>query len=334
MSTEQVKQEATATEQVATQAAPAANAAPEAKATEQAKPDATANAQPKAQTGESIFDGLDQPEGEAPARTAPNWPENWRDLAAGGDEKLAKVIARYQSPAGLAKALANAQDMIRSGELKRGLPKDASPEDVAKWRKENGLPEKPDAYEIPKVPGIEIEANHPAMQSFKEAAFKANMSPEQFQMAAGWYAETLRSVQEERAAQDKAARIETEEALRAEWGTEYRPNMMLADRFLNSELGEMKAQFLAARLPDGRSLGNDPAVIKFLAKMALEADGGVGLIRGDANTAKDIDGRLSELTAMMNSPDPAKRAAYWSEKIQSEERELIARKEKLSARAA
>lgn len=283
----------------------------------------------------SIFDGIE----EAPIKDAadkpavePRWPDNWKELAAGGDDKLAKIVGRYQSPQGMAKALAHAQDLIRSGELKRTLPADAKPEDVAKWRKENGLPEKPDGYEVPKIAGVELSPDDPALTSFREVAHGANLSTEQFQKAMEWYGESLRTAQAERFEADKAAKIAVEDELRAELGGEYRSTMTLTGRFLDAEFGELKGDVLNARLPDGRKLGNVPEVIKHFAKMAAEADGGIGLIRGDATSAKDIDSRLAELQSMANSPDPEKTALYWSEKIQSEERDLLSRREKLNGR--
>jgi len=287
----------------------------------------------------SIFDGLDDTpvaavtEGaaEKPA-VEPRWPDNWKELAAGGDDKLSKIVGRYQSPAGMAKALAHAQDLIRSGELKRTLPTDAKPEDVAKWRKENGLPEKPEGYEIPKVSGIDIAADDPALASFREIAHGANLSPEQFSKAVEWYGESLRAAQEQRYEADKTAKAATEDELRAEFGGEYRSTMTLTGRFLDAEFGELKGEVLNARLSDGRRLGNVPEIIKHFAKMAAEADGGIGLIRGDATSAKDIESRLAELQSMASSPDPDKSAQYWSEKIQTEERELLLRREKLNGR--
>lgn len=310
---------------------------PPAAATAQEQANPAPEAAAKAVDGGSIFDGIDDvadeatAEGEKPA-VEPRWPDNWKELAAGGDEKLSKIIARYQSPQGLAKALASAQDMIRSGELRRGIPKDGKPEDVAKWRKENGIPESPDGYEVPKVSGIDIPTDDPALESFKAAAHSANLSPDQFKAAAEWYATTLREVEADRVASDNKAKADIEDELRAEWGPEYRPTMTLAGRFLDAELGDLKPAILSARLPDGRKLGNVPEAVKFFAKMAAEADGGIGLVRGDATSVKDVETRLGELKSMLNSPDPSVKARYWSDTIQAEERELIARREKMNGR--
>jgi hypothetical protein len=315
---------------------PATNAAEAAPVAKQ-EPDApVAGVQKPSAESASIFDGMDdqaaKPPVDAPAEkpvVEARWPENWKELASGGDDKLSRIIARYQSPQGLAKALANAQDMIRSGELRRGLPQDAKPEDVAKWRKENGIPEKPEGYEVPKVPGIEIATDDPALNSFKAAAHGANLSPEQFKAATEWYATTLRDVEASRAATDTKAKADAEDELRAEWGPEYRPTLTLAERYLDAELGEFKGVLLNARLPDGRMLKHAPEVVKLFAKAAAEADGGIGLVRGDATSAKDVDSRLNELKSMMTSPDRATKERYWSEAIQAEERDLIARRDRM-----
>lgn len=309
--------------------APSATA-PVAEQPEQAKP--AAEVAPKPEDSGSIFDGLDsEPPADKPTPEA-RWPENWREMMAGGDEDAAKLIARYQSPANAMKALVHAQKLIRSGELKRSLPKDAKPEDVAKWRKENGLPENPDAYEVPKIAGVEIQNDDPALVSFKQVAHAANLSADQFKAAAEWYGTTLREVQADQLARDTEAKAAAEDELRAEWGAEYRSTVMLTGRFLDAEFGELKGDILNARLPDGRRLGNVPELIKGFARMAAEADGGIGLVRGDATTVKDVDARLRELQDMMNSTDPVQKARYWSDTVQAEERELIARREKLNGR--
>ena len=43
-----------------------------------------------------------------------------------------------------------------TGEYKRAAPKGDSPEDVKAWREEQGIPESPDGYDLPAVPGVDM----------------------------------------------------------------------------------------------------------------------------------------------------------------------------------
>lgn len=260
---------------------------------------------------------------------------SWRSfINAEKDPELAKFANRYQSVESLVKAAFNARKMISTGELKRALPEGATPEQVAAWRKEQGLPEKPDGYEPAKIAGHEFgDADKPALDAFRSVAHEANMSPKQFEAATAWYAKAQLAAAEARAETDKTIRAETEETLRAEWGPEFRPTMEMTNRFLDMQLGEVKGAFLQARMPDGTMLGSNPAVVKMLAQLAREADGGVGLMRGDGASAKSDDARLAEIQAWRTGSIEDQRKAT-SPAVMAEEREIIERQLKRQSKAA
>lgn len=117
-----------------------------------------------------------KPADPAPADLAPvdppadpvagDWPEDWRSKAAGGDEKLMKFLERYNSPKAVVGALVDARKLISQG-VNRPPKADATPEEVAAWRAENGIPEKPDGYEVSLPDGFVIgEADKPVVDSF------------------------------------------------------------------------------------------------------------------------------------------------------------------------
>src|SRR3990167_11368320 len=72
---------------------------------------------------------------------APSWDDGWREKIAGTDEKLLKRLERYPSVKAATDALIEAQTKIRSGEVKFTLKDSATPEEIATWRKDNGIPE-------------------------------------------------------------------------------------------------------------------------------------------------------------------------------------------------
>ena len=100
-------------------------------------------------------------EGAAPPAT---WPDDWRGRLAGKDADALKRLNRFQSPEGVYKSWRSLEQRLSAGEIKSALPKDASDEQVAEWRKENGLPEKPDGYQLTRVIGREwTEADKPLL---------------------------------------------------------------------------------------------------------------------------------------------------------------------------
>ncbi len=124
-----------------------------------------------------------EPEPEPAAKL---WPETWREAMAGDDKKELKQLQRYASPE---KVWAKARELERrmsAGELRSALADDASEEEVAAWRKENGIPETPTGYgnfESLNIP----EDDRPVIEGFLEAAHSKNSTPAQVQNMLDWY---------------------------------------------------------------------------------------------------------------------------------------------------
>src|SRR3990167_1252839 len=92
---------------------------------------------------------------DAAAAAKGSWPEDWVTRMSKGDQKRAKDLGRYASPEALADGYVNLRKRVDSGELKPTLPKNAKPDDIKAWRKDNGIPDKPDAYDLT---GLQIPA--------------------------------------------------------------------------------------------------------------------------------------------------------------------------------
>lgn len=277
-------------------AAPAAGATPPVPGATPPAGTPPADAKPK---GSSIYQdvGLEEPGKEGTTV----WPTDWREqLAAGaGDPKAAKLLERFQSPADVAKALIAAQQKIRSGEYKRAAPPSDNPEELKAWREEQGIPESPDGYEIP---GVDLATLDPATKDtlefmrgkLHEAAFDKGK--------AGVVAQLLQDVavrEIERTAQaDATNRDAVEDALRAEWGAEYRRNINMNGAFLNQHFGDGMEAVLNARAPDGRRLADMPEFNKFLNAMA-RANGSDVMFDGDVKGGASIETRLEEIRRIM-----------------------------------
>lgn len=238
----------------------------------------------------------DKVEGDKPAdadkkEAVGDFPDDWREKLAKGDDKKLARLKRYTSVEAALLAGFAAQDKIRSGDYKVAeLAEDASPEEKKAFYEERGIPAEAKAYDIPKVAGHQwTEADTPVLDAFKEVAHKHQLPQGAMNGIAEWYARQLQVAAEAREQQivaiDTADKETTTEALRAEFGAEYKPTLALMKRLLaDSEhmpdgLGELIA---GARDANGRRLLNNPAMARMLAQQARDAYGDGGFITPDA----------------------------------------------------
>lgn len=261
---------------------------------------------------------------------APKPLADWATLRteiAGGDDKILKRLERYSSPKDVAEALIAAQNKIASGTGKTALPADATPEQLKDWRMENGIPETPDGYQVKLPDGLIVgAADKPMVDGFLKTAHDSNMAPAQVDQALGWYFKQQEQAMEALQAKDAAGREQGIEALRTEWGSEYKLNLGIVDGLLNTAPKGVKDALLGGRLADGTPLGNNPDVLRWLATMGREINpvatvtGQTGIAAGQA-----IAGRKAEIETMMR--DRSSTSPYWhgtqSEAIQKEYRDLL-----------
>lgn len=257
----------------------------------------------------------------------PTWPDDWRQVAAEGDEKALKRFERYTSPADALKALIQAQNRISAGIKPTPLEKDASPEQIAQWRQENGIPDSPTGYDTALPDGLVLgEADKPIVDGFLKTAHDANLRPEQVKGVLGWYYTAQEEAEASRAQLEASQRQEAEESLRAEWGAQYRLNLNIAASLLDSAPSGIKEGILGARLADGTPLGNNPEVLRWFASMARELNPVATVVPGaGANAVSAIDDEISAIEKRMQTD----RTAYFKdEKAQVRYRELISARSK------
>jgi hypothetical protein len=278
---------------------------------------------------------LDDPGDKVVAAPA-DWPEDWRTKLADGDEKAMKQLERYQSPKDVAKALREAQTKISKGTQAFALPADATEEQVTAWRKENGIPEKPEGY-LEKLPsGLVVgEDDKPLVDTFLTDMHKANVKPEVVGAALDWYYRTQEESAAEQSREDVEFKKASEDALRSDWGPEYRANINAISAFLDAAPSEgdvsLKALLMGARLADGTPLGSNPMALRWLAGMANEANpaGFVSPATG-ATQIKSVTDEIGEIETFMRE----NRAAYNKDGAkQARLRQLYEAEEKLSKRA-
>lgn len=275
--------------------------------------------------------GAEQQAGQV---TQPTWPEKWRDLFAKGDTKRAERLGRYGSPEAVADALFAAQQKISSGELRSAFPDKGTAEEQAAWRKENGLPEKPEDYHTSlKLPnGLVIgEEDKPIVDKVFAAAHGANIPPAAVSAIVASYYEAQDELLSQRAEQDDGFRLEAEDAMRAEWGADYRRNLNAIQGFLDTAPDGLKERILNARLGDGRPLGSDPDALRWLGSLALASNPLATVMPGGGDQMQNLDSEIAELKkVMIEQPD----VWYRDPKKQERYQELLRAKEKVSGKAA
>lgn len=252
-------------------------------------------------------------EGTTPVTAPADWPDDWRAKVAGGDDKKAQRLARYQSPQALADALFAAQNRIAAGDLKPALGKDAKPEEIAAYRESHGIPESAEKYDLA---GLEIQAEEKAMiDKFLVSAHGANMTPAQVQSTIKSFQALSEEARNQRITEDNELRQKAEDALHAEWGNEYRGNINLLTNFLDTGPEGLRANLLHGRLADGTPIGSSPEALKFLVGLARERNPlGIVAPSGETVMGSNAISEYEEMRKQVGNPDfrrdPAKQERY------------------------
>lgn len=266
------------------------------------------------------------------------WPDDWKDKAAGGDEKLRKLLDRITDPGALAKKVAEQEKKIRSYKPAPEHPgKDATKEEIAEYRKSLGIPETHEAY----VEGIKLDGNkllgeddRPMADYFAKVAHSLNIPPAQYNAMVGAMLEYSEDIAADRVARDDDNRKATRDALRDEWGANYKRNINTINLLFQDAPDEFE-EILAGRTKSGTLIGDDPRVIKFLVGLAHKVhDEATITPTGGVSSIKDIDTRLGELNKLVAKDN----SEYWrgptSQALQKEYADLLTAKEALGKRRA
>ncbi len=232
------------------------------------------------------------------------WPEKWLDIVSRGDEKRAKDLKKFQSPEALADGYVALQRRLGSGEYKPTLPKDPTADDLKAWRKDNGIPEKPDGYDLK---GVEIpEGDKEIVNGFLTKLHSANASPDVAREAIrSYYAEQSRQV-EARQAQDETQRQTALDALNQEWGGSFRRNLNMMTGLLSKFPESVREGLKSARLPDGTLLFNNVDAVRGLTALAFEINpAGIVTPAGSGDIQKGAMDEYNELRTFMREQRPS-----------------------------
>lgn len=259
---------------------------------------------------------------EKGAAATTGWGDDWRQRMAANDDKALKRLERFNSPEDIFRSYRALEQRLSSGELKSALPKDAKPEEIAKWRAENGVPEAPDKYDLTFENGLVIgEADKPIIDAFLKDAHGVNMTTDQAKGAIKWYYSELERQAGEQAETDKRVTQEAQDALRGKWGNEYRGNMNRAHALLDTAPSGVKDKLLQGRLADGTPIGSSVEVLEFLAALAREINPVGTVVPGaGANMVSAIEDEIKAIEKTMRTD---RKAYNKDEAMQARYRELL-----------
>jgi hypothetical protein len=242
-------------------------------------------------------------------------------------DKLLKRLQRLNTPAEVAKALREQDKLISSGQLKKPLAANATPEQVAAWRAENGIPESPDKYDLTMPDGLVFgDADKPVIDRLVKDLHAINATPEVVKQTLRSY-NAIKSEAERMAGErNKQASRALENELRAEWGIDYDNNTDGITAMLVQQGGEEYEEFIFnLRSPDGTKAMNDPRLVRALAQEARERGFVAGTVVGSGgDIGKGVEDQIAEIDKMMFNEDGSKNPAYWhSEKQQKRYSDLL-----------
>jgi hypothetical protein len=278
------------------------------------------------------------------------WPSDWRAKIAGEDADALKALDKYTDVGSLWKKVQDQAKYISASRKTPTPPKaDASPEEVAEYRKAIGVPDAPEKYfpEGKLFDGRLIgEADKPIVDEYAKFAHAAGYKPEDVQRNVGFFLD----LQEKQVAAmrdaDQKANVEAQVLLRSdnEWGPDFNrnigaigtlfsrnPNIRKYEEMTPESQGLMDL-VLGARLGNGNLFGNDPTALKALAEWATELyPSATWMPNGGGSSATSIESRLKEIADFARKD----RAAYYrDEGMQAEERRLIDIQSRTSSKAA
>lgn len=254
------------------------------------------------------------------AQTAQN--ANWRDPFAGEDTKFKSELERFDTPADMGKAYREARATISSGNLKQAPDENATPEDLAAFRAANNIPAEAKGYLDNLPEGLVLgDDDKEIFEDFAGAMHEMNVEPAVMHKVIDWYNGFAEDQQDYQAELDNEHHQETEEALRSEWGTDYRANINLIGSLIETTFGEENASaILNARDPDGRAIMNIPGVLEGLASIQRKINPVTQLAPKTGGTPQQtLEDEIGRLEKFMRDDRPAYNK---DEKSQARLREL------------
>lgn len=259
--------------------------------------------------------------------------DDWRTRMAGDDKKLLGYLGRYPSEKAFVEAAKKDREFAVQTRVVK-LPDNPTDEEVTAYRKANGIPDEATGY-FDALGDITVgDDDKPVVEQFLSAMHETNAPPALVAAAVGTYYKIVEEQEAAEADADRVMQSESVEALRDEWGPDYKRNLNAMHNYLETLPETVRSAFTHGRGADGRPLGFNADVLKWLAGKALEENPLATVTPGAGQTSvQAVDARLAELEGKMGN----RNSDYWrgplAEKQQAEYRDLITMKERAKAKS-
>ncbi len=223
------------------------------------------------------------------ASTYGDSPPDWR--ASIEDPDLHRLSERYESASAMAKAVS---DLRRETATRiKPLGENASPEDVAAYRKQTGVPLSADGYAFDMPQGVEPSEADTAFQSeMAKAMHGANVTGGQAKALGAAFNDYVARQQADTDAVSAVAREQGVAVLKREFGGDYDRNIEYARRAALDFGSESFVEFLETKIVDGAPLGDHPAFIKAFARIGRGAGEAPIDIETPAGDSATLDERI------------------------------------------
>lgn len=258
--------------------------------------------------------------------------DDWRARMAGEDKKLLGFLGRYPSERAFVEAAKKDRDTLFANKTVK-LPDNATDEEVAAYRKANGIPDEATGY-FDALGDLTVgDDDKPIVEQFLSAMHETNAPPALVKAAVATYYQIVEEQAAAEADADRAMQSESIEALREEWGPDYKRNLNAMHNYLETLPETVRSAFTHGRGADGRPLGFNADVVKWLAGKALEENPLATVTPGAGQTSvQAVDARIAEIEGKMGN----RNSEYWrgpqSAKMQAEYRDLITMRDKAKAK--
>lgn len=258
-------------------------------------------------TSEPTLAGGGTPQVDAAQPQRVDFPEDWRARLAGEDQKFAKRLDRFATPADLAKSYRELETKLSQPRGKPSLPEKATPEQIAEYRREVGVPED-GKYDVELGGGfVWSDADKPVLDDFAKAAHTNNIPQSEVKKVLGWYRDHTQAQAEAQAEADATFVRESRAALQEELGVDYQRTINASGMAVQRVPEDLRYDLLLARLPSGRVLGQHPSMVKFLSAITHELNPQATIISAGPSQAANSEARMNELKTMMGDMN----SAYW-----------------------
>lgn len=226
---------------------------------------------------------------------------DWRRGIAGDDDKYYADLQRFNTPQDYGNSFREAQQTIRSGNLKAALKDDATEEDVTAYREANGIPAEAAGYMENLPDGLVLGDNDKEIfGNFAESLHAVNAPPEIAHAALEWYNGFAEQQQAAQADLDGEQMAVATQELREAWGSDYRANINLVGGLIESTFGsEAKDQLLNGRFQDGKAFLNDPKIMQGFAEIARKINPVMQLTPPGHDSQQSLNDEIAELEKFM-----------------------------------